>query len=142
MSNHHRPVALVYSGLGDNEPHMIVRDLQNMGFEVIHLAYKSAPYVGTPDLVVGFSAGGARAVIEYGGSDIPVKVLSSPVRFNVFSNVQYYGNILDPVTILGVILSGNTDGLFLDLQGNPHSSEQAWERARKDLVTVPEEEHH
>ena len=134
--------AVVFSGLGDRRPNSIIRDLERDGFEVTYMewdAMHKAPR--DVDLVVGHSAGSARAIAEFGGSDIPVLALSSPVRVGQFDNVRYSSNLADPVSILGMVLdpisaiediiSGD---IFFDVQGNPHDKNEAWENVKEDYL--------
>ncbi len=134
--------AVVFSGLGDNRPKSIIKDLENDGYEVVYMEWNEMH--GAPkdvDLVVGHSAGSARAIAEFGGSDIPVLALSSPVRVGNFDNVRYSSNLADTVSWLGMImdpldaLSDLLNGdIFFDVQGNPHDKNEAWENVKNDYL--------
>ncbi len=137
-----KPKALVISGLGDNRPNQIISDIEEMGYQVEYITYHDPDFSYEDlSLVVGHSAGAARAVTQYAGTDIPVFALSSPARSGVFrddSNVVYSQNAVDPVGIVGSLLSGdfnpfNNQGTFLSLSGNPHDKNEAWDHVKNKV---------
>lgn len=134
--------AVVFSGLGDNRPNTIIRDLQRDGYRVVYMEWNEMSLAPRDvDLVIGHSAGSARAIAEFGGSDIPILALSSPVRSQQFDNVRYSSNLADPVSVFGMLLDPihaiedilNGD-VFFDPVGNPHDKNEAWDNVKGDYL--------
>lgn len=137
-----RPVALVYSGLGDNRPDKIIRELEEMGYEVVWVNWDAPKYQGDVALVVGHSAGATQAVKHWGGSGITVIALAPPVRHrtNKYDNVHYFGSLQDPVTWIGIFTGFNAEGSYSDWNEfnqegalGAHGSEGSWKRAKEAL---------
>lgn len=126
--------ALVITGVGNNYPNYIVSRLVALGYRVSVKSYAQlSRYEGDYDLVVGHSAGAARAVDQYGGSDTRVIALGSPHRPK-YDNVGYYQNAADPVGFLAMVLDPFSDnsGGFVSFTTDVHSKNDAWDKAEAE----------
>lgn len=128
-----KPIAVVVSGLGDNRPNEIIRDLESRGYVVQYFTWHnlgSLPPVENIALAIGHSAGATRVELEYGTnkSDVRVISLDSPTRHGDPSVVEYHSNILDPVSALGSLINPGKGGGFVNLSSNPHNKNDAYKQ--------------
>lgn len=128
-----KPIAVVVSGLGDNRPNAIIRDLESRGYVVQYFTWHnlgSLPPVENIALAIGHSAGATRVELEYGTnkSDVRVISLDSPTRHGDPSVVEYHSNILDPVSALGSLINPGKGGGFINLAANPHNKNDAYKQ--------------
>ncbi len=128
-------VAVVVSGLGDNRPNDIIRDLEARGFIVKYFTWwnlGALPPVEEIDLAIGHSAGAARVELEYGTNKSNARVISldSPTRFGNPDIVEYFSNTLDPVSQMGIFLDTGRvgKGEFTNLSSNPHNKNDAYKQ--------------
>ncbi len=103
-------VALVISGLGSNRPNGIIAQLEEMGYHVQYARYytRGLPPAENLDLVVGHSAGGTRAQIEYGDTSVRVVSLNAPTRSSA-ENVTNVQNALDVVSLGSLLIHQEAD---------------------------------
>ncbi len=132
-------LAVVVSGLfsGQDKVQNIIDDLEAAGYEVKYFPYNHLgrlPESHKVALAVGHSAGATRVEFEYGNSRTDVVALSSPTRTRA-GNITHSANIADPVSWLGRALNPFTAVRgFIDLSGNPHSDDDAWDNVKVDVL--------
>ncbi len=126
-------IAVVTSGLGNKRPDNIIRDLEKRGYTVQWYGYNNLgvlPPVEEIDLALGHSAGATRVELEYGNNTSGVRVISldSPTRFGDDNVVDYYSNVFDPISVIGMFVNPfkSTTGNFLQVEWNPHDKNSAY----------------
>jgi hypothetical protein len=127
----------VVSGVGNNRPGHIIRDLQKMGYgPVIWIKTNTFGTNKIPrdgGMVIGHSRGAWAVENQFGGSDYKGTVISLDSPFGKqYDNVHYSQNILDPVSLLRVVTSPDPtfEGSFISGNLNPHDKNDAWSRIK------------
>ncbi len=131
--------AIIVTGLRNKgEADHIQSDLEEAGYEVEVYAYKdrnNTPPPNETDIAVGHSAGATFVEEKYGGQqNTTVVSLNSPTGIQS-SNIIHSRNLLDVVSLGGIIVSKNPfTGTFINFSGDPHSKDEAWDQVRSQVI--------
>ncbi len=130
--------ALYIKGVAGEDPTHIKARLEAMGYTVEVVSFLDLNLDHDVQLVVGHSAGAARAAEEFGGSDIQVVALNSPYR-PPHNNIIYSQDARDPLNTIAIAFNpfqAQFGQGFIGTGIHVHDKDQSWDAIEGDIQSA------